>query len=65
MNGSGHGDLFVDKTGKLKYVLHVHNSQDKVSPRATGLIDIKFEKVNGAGDILKADTSSFKLLKLN
>jgi GH43 family beta-xylosidase len=65
MNGSGHGDLFVDKSGKLKYVLHVHNSQDKVSPRATGLIDIKFEKVNGADDILIADSLSFKLLKLN
>ncbi|MEJ7558955.1 MAG: family 43 glycosylhydrolase [Pedobacter sp.] len=65
LNGSGHGDLFVDKAGRLQYVLHVHNSNTKVSPRVTGLIGIKFAKAAGGADILVADSKSFKLLKLN
>ncbi|MBC7567630.1 MAG: family 43 glycosylhydrolase [Pedobacter sp.] len=65
LNGSGHGDLFTDKKGALKYVLHVHNSNVKVSPRATGLIGIKFRKVAEGDDILEVDSTSFKLLKLN
>ena len=65
LNGSGHGDLFEDLSGNLRYVLHVHNSNTKVSPRAAGLIDIKFQKVKDAADILVVDPTSFKLLKLN
>jgi hypothetical protein len=65
LNGSGHGDLFQDKKGNLKYILHVHNSNVKVSPRVTGLIDIEFQKVVGKADKLVADSTSFKLLKLN
>jgi xylan 1,4-beta-xylosidase len=64
-NGSGHGDLFTDKMGHLQYVLHVHNSNAQVSPRATGLISIRFEKRKGGPDVLVADSASFKLLKLN
>jgi hypothetical protein len=65
LNGSGHGDLFKDKQGNLKYILHVHHSNAKVSPRLAGLIGIKFQKVPGSDDILIADSTSFKLLKLN
>ncbi|RZK97899.1 MAG: beta-xylosidase [Pedobacter sp.] len=65
LNGNGHGDLFEDKSGNLQYVLHVHNSDDKVSPRAAGLIGIKFQKSAGGPDVLIADSTSFKLLKLN
>lgn len=62
-NGTGHGDLFKDKSGKYKYVMHIHHSSTKVSPRSTGLIDIKFVKGNnGEADVLKADESTFKLL---
>lgn len=65
LNGSGHGDLFKDKSGNLQYVLHVHNSNNKVSPRVAGLIGIKFQKSNVGPDILVADSTRFKLLKLN
>jgi hypothetical protein len=65
LNGSGHGDVFEDGAGNLNYVLHVHYSDLKVSPRATAIIGIKFQKVTGRADILTADSKSFKLLKLN
>jgi hypothetical protein len=65
LNGSGHGDLFEDKSGNLQYILHVHNSNDKVSPRVTGLIGIKFQNSAVGPDILFVDSTSFKLLKLN
>jgi beta-xylosidase len=65
-NGTGHGDLFVDQDGTYKYVMHTHNSDTKVSPRLTGIIDIKFQKGKDADpDVLQADSSTFRLLKTN
>nr|WP_232325337.1 family 43 glycosylhydrolase [Pedobacter panaciterrae] len=62
-NGTGHGDLFTDKAGNYKYVMHTHHSPAKVSPRSTGIIDVKFAKENGSeADVLEADESTFKLL---
>jgi len=62
-NGTGHGDLFKDKAGNYKYVMHTHHSSTKVSPRSTGIIDIKFAKENGSKtDVLAVDESTFKLL---
>lgn len=58
INGVGHGDVFCDKNGKMKYVLHTHFSNSDVSPRKAGIIDIDFE-----GNKLKADAKSFVLLK--
>lgn len=43
-NGSGHGDLFEDKAGKWWYVFHTHNSNEKVAPRKTALIELHFNK---------------------
>jgi len=60
-NGTGHGDLFTDKAGNYKYVMHTHHSATKVSPRSTGIIDVKFAKGDEA-DVLQADESTFKLL---
>ncbi|MBE8724327.1 glycoside hydrolase family 43 protein [Flavobacterium hungaricum] len=57
INGVGHGDVFYDKNGKMKYVLHTHFSSSDVSPRKTGIIDLIFE-----GDKIKADFKSFVLL---
>lgn len=62
-NGTGHGDLFKDKSGNYRYVMHTHYSSSKVSPRSTGLIDIRFAKSNSE-DVLIADESSFNLLHL-
>ena len=43
--GSGHGDIFFYKTKKnLKYVLHTHNSNTKVRPRKTGIVDLIIDK---------------------
>jgi len=62
-NGTGHGDLFTDKAGNYKYVMHTHHSATTVSPRSTGIIDVKFAKENGSEtDVLETDDSSFKLL---
>lgn len=43
-NGTGHGDFFTDKTGKIKYVFHTHRSAKKVSPRLTAIVDVKVAK---------------------
>lgn len=69
-NGTGHGDLFKDQHGNYQYVMHTHFSSTKVSPRKTGLISMKFidnntgTDKNGVPALLKADSSSFKLLSL-
>ena len=57
INGVGHGDVFYDKNGKMKYVLHTHFSNSGVSPRKAGIIDIDFE-----GTKIKANAKSFVLL---
>lgn len=43
-NGTGHGDLLRDKDGTWKYVLHVHNSDDQVSPRRTAIVDLQLKR---------------------
>ncbi|MET3027965.1 glycoside hydrolase family 43 protein [Flavobacterium sp. UW10123] len=58
INGVGHGDVFYDKSGKMKYVLHTHFSNSGVSPRKAGIIDIDFE-----GNKIKANAKSFILLE--
>ncbi|MFD2939998.1 glycoside hydrolase family 43 protein [Flavobacterium notoginsengisoli] len=58
INGVGHGDVFYTKDGKMKYVLHTHYSNNGVSPRKAGIVDIDFE-----GNKIEANTKSFVLLK--
>lgn len=58
INGSGHGDVFYDKNGKMKYVLHTHFSNSGVSPRKAGIIDIDFE-----GTKIRANDKTFILLE--
>lgn len=62
-NGSGHGDVFTDKKGQLYYVVHTHNSDERVSPRATAVVRLKFNAVKGGEDVLEADGSSFEWLQ--
>lgn len=40
-NGAGHGDLFLDATGVLRYVFHTHYDDRKVGSRRTAVITIK------------------------
>lgn len=59
-SGSGHGDVFLDKEGGLRYVFHTHNSEDKVGPRRTRIISLKKEKpaIKGAPARIVADRNS-------
>lgn len=63
-NGTGHGDLYTDLSGNLQYVMHVHHSDTKVSPRLTGNIGVKFTPGKDGIDVLTADIATFKLLSL-
>lgn len=62
VNGSGHGDFFKDKSGKLNYVFHTHESNSKTGKRKTAIISADFFKGPSGFDILKVDDSSFKFL---
>lgn len=62
-NGPGHGDVFTDKKGQMKYVIHTHRSDDRVSPRATAVVGLKFKSVRGGEDVLEADGTSFEWLR--
>lgn len=48
-NGSGHGDIFVDNDGNLRYVYHVHNSDSGVSPRRTRIVSLNLRKDSAKG----------------
>ena len=63
INGTGHGDLFADKKGNLRYVFHTHHSNTQVSPRATALVGVKFVKDSSNTFQLVVDPSSFHFLK--
>lgn len=43
-NGTGHGDVFFDKNGKMKYVFHTHHDEKNVIPRKTFIVSMQFEK---------------------
>lgn len=63
-NGAGHGDVFYDKAGKMFYVLHTHRSEERVAPRATAVVALKWRKVKDGEDVLEADGKSFEWLRL-
>lgn len=46
-NGTGHGDIFVDKKGKLRYVFHIHHSDTTVSPRQTAIVTLQVKERSG------------------
>ena len=41
--GTGHGDIFIDRNGKFRYVFHSHNSQTEVAPRKTYIVELTFD----------------------
>lgn len=47
--GSGHGDVFTDNDGRLRYVYHVHHSDSVVSPRRTRIISLNLDKDSATG----------------
>lgn len=65
INGTGHGDVFMDKDGDMQYVFHTHFSDSIVHPRKTAVIKIQFVKQENGADLLEVDQSTFKFLEQN
>jgi xylan 1,4-beta-xylosidase len=60
-NGTGHGDLFTAKDGKLYYVLHTHKSNtSNTGRRKTAIISVSFSK--GKPAVFSADEKTFRFL---
>ncbi len=57
-NGSGHGDIFFDNEGKMRYVYHVHNSPDKANPRQTRILTLRKKRSAGLPAEITADPDS-------
>lgn len=62
VNGPGHGDIVWNKTGRCYYVFHTHYSNEKVAPRRTAMIKIKFTD-EGSHERIEADALSFMYLR--
>lgn len=60
--GTGHGDVFLNQKGQMHYVFHTHHSNEKVGPRKTAVISIRFIQQKGAPDQLTADPGTFRFL---
>lgn len=56
--GSGHGDVFTDNEGNLRYVYHVHYNDSIVGPRRTRILKLNVDKSNGQPYSITADTTS-------
>ena len=44
INGTGHGDIVINKKKKMFFVFHTHYSNNVVSPRKTAIVEMKFSK---------------------
>ena len=62
-NGPGHGDVFLDAQGNLKYVLHTHFDNVGVQPRRTAMVKIKFVEEKSNPDYLIMENEGFRFLK--
>ncbi len=59
-NGPGHGDLFTDKEGNLKYVLHYHANDSTVHQRKTGIINVMIESDGNDGNVISFNPDTFR-----
>jgi len=48
-NGTGHGDVFYDNEGQMRYVYHVHCSDSTVYPRRTRIVTLNLDKEPSTG----------------
>ncbi|QNL50549.1 family 43 glycosylhydrolase [Olivibacter sp. SDN3] len=62
INGTGHGDLFIDSGGQLNYVLHTHRSNEEATPRKTALVELEFIK-GEKEEVLQLKTNDIRFLK--
>ncbi len=56
--GSGHGDVFFDADGNMRYVYHVHYSDSKSEPRRTRILTLNVDKSEGQPYKITADPES-------
>ena len=56
--GSGHGDIFYDNDGAMRYVYHVHNRPGQATPRRTRIITLNVDKSQGHPYRITADPST-------
>jgi beta-xylosidase len=59
INGTGHGDIFLDADGNMNYVLHTHFSENSVGPRKTAIIKLDFKSKKNKFEI---EPNSFRYL---
>ncbi|MGY3052061.1 xylan 1,4-beta-xylosidase [Pedobacter sp. UYEF25] len=62
INGTGHGDFFMDGKGKLNYVFHTHQSNEVVGPRRTAIVEAKFQKSTSEAGKFEMEQNSFRFL---
>lgn len=63
VNGTGHGDLFADKSGQLYYVVHTHRNNIRPGRRKTGIVKMNFTKEKPAALVVDKDSFRFLFLK--
>lgn len=56
--GSGHGDIFFDNEGNIRYVYHVHHNDTRANPRRTRIITLNVDKSKGHPYTITADPAS-------
>lgn len=56
--GSGHGDIFFDNEGNMRYVYHVHCNDNQANPRRTRIVKLNVDKSGGHPYKITADASS-------
>lgn len=56
--GSGHGDIFFDNEGNMRYVYHVHHHEGQADPRRTRILTLNVDKSNGQPYKITADPES-------
>lgn len=62
INGTGHGDIFFDRTGKMNYIFHTHFSNTIVAKRRTAIIEMYFKKDKQQPAFLKTRKNTFSFL---
>lgn len=56
--GSGHGDVFFDTEGNMRYVYHVHHHNGQADPRRTRILTLNVDKSSGQPYKITADPGS-------
>lgn len=63
INGTGHGDVLIEKNGGMQYVLHTHLNDSEVQPRRTAIVKMDFVKNGNRPDNVKIEKETFRFLE--